>query len=98
VEYVECLERGRKVSGLMGLIPIKSNEDVILSQYEKKEKLQSEKEKQFKIEWDILDEKNEDLTKKPEYNAINLIACQTVWLRYLLILSSKHAYKSIGRK
>jgi PB1 domain len=53
VKYVECLERGRKMSGLMGLIPIRS--------------------------------KKEDLTKEVEYNAVNVAACQAVWLKRILV-------------
>jgi hypothetical protein len=34
VRYVECLERGRKVSGLMELILIRLNIDVVLAQCE----------------------------------------------------------------
>jgi chaperonin cofactor prefoldin len=37
VKYVECLERGRKVSRQMGLILIRFNEDVVLAQCEEKE-------------------------------------------------------------
>jgi hypothetical protein len=40
VKYVDCLERGRKVSRLMGLIPIRSNDDVVLVQCEEEERLQ----------------------------------------------------------
>jgi hypothetical protein len=44
VKYVECLQRGNKVLWLMGLIPIRSNKNVVLVQCKEEERLQSEKE------------------------------------------------------
>jgi hypothetical protein len=63
VKYVECLERGRKMSGLIGLIQIRTNKDVVLAQCEEEERLQSEKE-HIEIEWDMIYKKKRIWQKK----------------------------------
>jgi PB1 domain len=77
VKYAECLERGKKVSGQMRLILIRSNEDVVLAQCEEEERLQLEKE-QIETEWDMVYTKKKDLAKEAEYNAVNVAVCQAV--------------------